>query len=173
MPNRILIVEDHPLVRAALHQVLQNEGFEDIHEAGNGQEAISRAAQIRPDLIILDLAMPLVDGFKTAREIGGILPGVPILMHTLYWSPRVEMEALKVGVRKTVAKSDSNVLITAVRELLSPSGTAQKPRIEQSEEGSGGIEPKNPQKKSGTKGSPPPKDPRGLQSRPNDCDLMN
>jgi DNA-binding NarL/FixJ family response regulator len=120
MSIRILVADDNALVRGALSQVLQSEGQGqwEIVEAENGEEALIRAKEVRPDLIILDLAMPLMDGFRTARELGEILPGVPILMHTLYWSPRVELEALKVGVRKTVAKSDSSVLISAVKELL-------------------------------------------------------
>lgn len=118
MPITVLIADDNALVRAALRQVLENEKLGSIVEAENGKEAVAKAQELKPDLVILDLAMPLLDGFATAREIGTILPGVPILMHTLYWSPRVEIEALKVGVRKTVSKSDSSVLIAAVRELL-------------------------------------------------------
>lgn len=120
MPITILIADDNALIRAALRQVLENEKLgEIIVEAENGREAVAKARELKPDLVILDLAMPLMDGFATAREIGTLLPGTPTLMHTLYWSPRVEVEALKAGVRKTVPKSDSNVLIAAVRELLS------------------------------------------------------
>ena len=126
MPVTILIADDNALVRAALRQVLENEKLgEIVVEAENGREAVARAVQVKPDLVILDLAMPLMDGFATAREIGALLPGVPVLMHTLYWSPRVQVEAMKVGVRKTVAKSDSNVLIAAVRELLSESESSR------------------------------------------------
>lgn len=122
MPIRILVADDNALVRGALSQVLQSEGQGqwEMVEAENGEEALKRAKETKPGLVILDLAMPLMDGFRTARELGEILPGVPILMHTLYWSPRVELEALKVGVRKTVAKSDSSVLVSAVKELLVP-----------------------------------------------------
>lgn len=120
MSRMILIADDNALVRAALRQVLEDEKLGDIVEAENGEEAILKAQEARPDLIILDLAMPFLDGFSTARELGRLVPGVPILMHTLYHSPRVEIEAMKVGVRKTVAKSNSSVLIAAVRELLPP-----------------------------------------------------
>jgi len=120
MPIRILIADDNPLVRGALRQVLENEGQGrwEIVEAENGHEAVILAKQTKPTLVILDLAMPRKDGFAAARELRKLMPEIPILMHTLYWSARVELEALKAGVRKTVPKSDSGVLIGAVRELL-------------------------------------------------------
>lgn len=118
MSRTILIADDNALVRAALRQVLEDEKLGEVLEAENGQEAILKSQQTKPDLIILDLAMPFLDGFSTARELRRLLPGTPILMHTLYYSARVEVEALKVGIQKTVAKSNSTVLIDAVRELL-------------------------------------------------------
>jgi len=120
MSRTILIADDNALVRAALRQVLEDEKLGEVIEAENGEQAILRSQESKPDLIILDLAMPFLDGFSTARELGRLLPGIPILMHTLYYSARVEVEAMKVGVRKTVAKSNSTVLIEAVRELLPP-----------------------------------------------------
>lgn len=120
MARTILIADDNALVRAALRQVLEDEKLGEVVEAENGEQAILISQEVKPDLIILDLAMPFLDGFTTARELGRLLPGIPILMHTLYYSARVEVEAMKVGVRKTVAKSNSTVLIEAVRELLPP-----------------------------------------------------
>ncbi len=138
MPIQILIADDNALVRSALRQVLESEGKGqwEMVEAENGQDAVILAQKVKPTLVILDLAMPLKDGFSTAREIGALLPGTPILMHTLYWSARVELEALKAGVRKTVPKSDSGVLIAAVRELL-----GAKPGGPGSEEDSGKVSP--------------------------------
>lgn len=120
MARTILVADDNALVRAALRHVLENENLGRVVEAENGEEAILMAQEAKPDLIILDLAMPFLDGFGAARELRRLLPGIPILMHTLYHSARVEVEAMKVGVRKTVAKSNSAVLIEAVRELLPP-----------------------------------------------------
>lgn len=123
MARTILIADDNALVRAALRQVLEHEKLGEVIEAADGEEAILKAQGVKPDLVILDLAMPFLDGFSTARELGRILPGIPILMHTLYHSARVEVEAMKVGVRKCIAKSNSDVLIAAVRELLPPDTT--------------------------------------------------
>jgi two-component system chemotaxis response regulator CheY len=116
---RILIADDNASVRAAMRQVL--EGAEhnwEVVEAEDGYEAVAKAQELKPDLIIVDLVMPVMDGLTAAREIVKLLPDVPILMHTLYLSESVGQEAGKIGVRKTVAKSDSRVLISAVEELL-------------------------------------------------------
>jgi hypothetical protein len=59
-----------------------------------------------------------MDGLVAARELSKLMPGVPLLMHTLHWSPQVEVEAQKVGVRKVIAKADSKGLISAIQELL-------------------------------------------------------
>jgi DNA-binding NarL/FixJ family response regulator len=118
MPTRILIADDNALVRTAMRQVLESVGPWEIDEASNGKEAIAAAKRIKPSLIILDLAMPVKDGLTTAREMAKLLPDVPVLMHTLYWSPRIQLEALKAGVRKAVPKSESSVIVAAVQELL-------------------------------------------------------
>jgi DNA-binding NarL/FixJ family response regulator len=127
MPTQILIADDNALVRNALRHVLESTADWHVIEAENGEEAIARAKESKPDLIILDLAMPQMDGMRTARALIRAMPEVPILMHTLYWSPRIQVEATKIGVRKVVAKSESSVLIAAVRELLPAQDSAPQP----------------------------------------------
>jgi CheY-like chemotaxis protein len=102
-----------------MRQVLEAEHWEII-EADNGQEAVSKAVRLRPDLVILDLVMPVMNGLTASREIALLLPGVPILMHTLYSTPEVNLKAENVGVRMVVPKSGSSALISAVQELLQP-----------------------------------------------------
>lgn len=118
MPSRILIVDDNAVFRGTLRQVLQRVDHWDIVEAQDGQEAVSRAVETRPNVVILDLAMPVKDGLAASREISRLLPHTPILMCTLHMSPHVEGEALRSGVRKVLSKSNSNLLIEAVRQFL-------------------------------------------------------
>ena len=120
MPIRILIAEDSPSVRTALRTLLEGAGPWEIVEVENGQEAIAKAQELKPDLFILDLVMPVMDGLKAARKISKLLPNTPILMHTMHWSQQVEIEAQKVGVRKVVSKADSILLVSTVRQLLIP-----------------------------------------------------
>jgi CheY-like chemotaxis protein len=118
MPVRILIAEDSPSVRNALRSLLEAAGHWEIVAVDNGEEAIAKAQELKPNLIILDLVMPVMDGLKAARQISELLPHTPILMHTMHWSPQVEIEAQKVGVRKVVPKTDNRLLISTVRQFL-------------------------------------------------------
>src|ERR1017187_9394387 len=116
MPTRILIADD--TVRTALRQLLESVGHWEIIDVENGREAIAKAQELRPQLVILDLVMPVMDGLAAARELSKLLPEIPLLMHTLHWSPQVELEAQKVGVRKVVPKTDSRGLIAAIQQFL-------------------------------------------------------
>lgn len=124
MPVRILIADDNAQVRTAMREVLEAAGGWEVIEAENGEEAVAKAREIKPGLIILDLAMPAKDGLTASREISEVLPGVPILMHTLYSSRQIEIEAAKTGVRKVVAKSETTALISAVQDALNPNPQA-------------------------------------------------
>jgi DNA-binding NarL/FixJ family response regulator len=83
MAKRVLVADDNPLIRKMLCQLFEREDDYDIcAEAKNGQEAIELALKHRPDLIILDWAMPLLGGLATARELKKIMPEVPIILFT-------------------------------------------------------------------------------------------
>ena len=92
-------------------------GWEVCGEAANGYEALTKAIELRPDLIILDFAMPKVDGLKAANEISKLLPGAQIVLHTMYGA-RVVLEAHKRGIFRVVEKANSGALVSAVEELL-------------------------------------------------------
>jgi CheY-like chemotaxis protein len=94
-------------------------GWEICGDALDGKEAVARATELRPDLIILDYAMPRLDGFSAAKEIHKLLPTVPIVLHTLYASTELDFAANKFGIRRVVDKTKSGALISAVEELLS------------------------------------------------------
>ena len=117
---RILIAEDNRTVRTALRGLLQSAGPWEIVEVENGLEAVAKAQELRPNLIILDLVMPVMDGLSAARQISKLLPEIPMLMHTMHWSPQIELEAQKVGVRQVVSKADSKLLVSTVRQFLTP-----------------------------------------------------
>ena len=116
--TRILVADDTPAVREALRRLLEGAHAWQVAEAEDGQQAISRALELRPDLIILDLAMPVMDGLTAAREISKVLPETPIVMYTMHWTPPLELAAQKSGVRRVVPKAHSEALLEAVEELL-------------------------------------------------------
>jgi DNA-binding NarL/FixJ family response regulator len=101
-----------------MREVLEGADEWAVIEAENGKEAVEKAQEFRPQLVILDLAMPVMDGLTASREIVKILPGTPILLHTLYSSPEIALEAGKSGVAKIVPKSEASALVSAVHEAL-------------------------------------------------------
>lgn len=126
MPVRILIADDNPAVRTALRHLLEGVDHLQIIEAKDGREAIAMAVEQRPDTVVIDLAMPGMDGLTSAGEISKLLPDLPIVMCTMHWSRQLELEALKHGVRAVVPKSDANLLLSVLRQFV-PVGPADVP----------------------------------------------
>jgi len=99
-------------------------GWQVCAEAANGLEAAQKAAELKPDIIIFDLAMPEMDGLHAAREILSNNPAVPILLHTNHAFSSLAIEAKKNGIREVLNKSASEQeLITAVESLLNQEPT--------------------------------------------------
>ena len=114
-----MIVDDSPLVRQRLRDLLQQHpDWQVCGEAANGQDAITRARDLSPDIIVLDFLMPGMNGMQAAREIGKVIPDVPILMFTTYLSQQLVEEARNVGIRGAVAKSDARYVIDGLEALL-------------------------------------------------------
>lgn len=112
---RILIADDNAQLRRVLRQVIEaHEGWTVCCEAQDGLDAVEQAKQCKPDLVLLDLAMPHISGLAAARRISQLLPGVPILMHTLYDNPHLQVEAKKNGVQQIIPKSEGHALISAL-----------------------------------------------------------
>jgi len=116
---RILIADDKPQVLRVIRSLLEaHPGWDVCAEAQNGAQAVERAKQCSPDLVLLDLAMPELNGFEAARQISRELPGVPIFLNTLYASPQVEREAENAGVQRVISKSEEYLLIPAIEEAF-------------------------------------------------------
>ncbi|HEV2400186.1 MAG TPA: response regulator transcription factor [Candidatus Sulfotelmatobacter sp.] len=126
MSKKILIADDNALVRKLLRIMLEGQrGWQICAEATNGSEAILKAQESKPDAVILDFAMPLLDGLDAAREITRTLPSVPILLFTLYDSPEMTLAAREAGVSRVLPKTASGLpLIQAVRDLLTANSPA-------------------------------------------------
>lgn len=120
-PPRILIVDDSALLRSALRGLFTSAGNYEIIEAENGRDAIGAVEQQRPDLVVLDFAMPAMDGLAATRELQKRMPDLPILMYTMHYTPQLLADAKLAGVRKLISKSEGADLVAAVRELLASS----------------------------------------------------
>src|SRR5690348_12946372 len=123
MPFRILIADDNPSVRTALRQLLSGKDRE-IFEALDGADALAKALDTRPDVAVLDLAMPSMDGLSVARELLKQLPNTAVVMCTMHWSPQLKVEALKFGISHVISKAQGGVLVSTVEEILASRQTA-------------------------------------------------
>jgi DNA-binding NarL/FixJ family response regulator len=118
MPKRVLVADDSPLIRTMLCQLFEREDDYDIcAEAENGEQAIDLALKHRPDLIILDWAMPLLGGLGAARKLKKIMPAVPIILFTQHATTGITLLESHVNIDRVVSKGDPERLMEHVRSL--------------------------------------------------------
>jgi DNA-binding NarL/FixJ family response regulator len=114
-------VDNSPVVRKTLRQTLERQrGWEVCGEAADGREAIVKAQQLKPDLVVLDLSMPVMNGLEAARELRRLLPSVPLVMFTSFRTAHLTQEALSAGVSAVVSKAEPGGLVDGIQALLGP-----------------------------------------------------
>lgn len=120
MPKSVLIVDDNAIIRQALCRLFRSEhDFEVCGEAANGREAIERAQELHPQLIVIDLAMPEMNGIDASRVLRKLLPMTPLIIFTHYSDVLSEEEAHSAGISAVVSKAAHNsVLLDKARDLL-------------------------------------------------------
>lgn len=118
MNRTILIADDKPQMRRVIRRLLESHPGWDVAEAEDGVQAVERAQRYKPDVVVLDLAMPELNGFEAARQIAHALPDVPIFLNTLYASRQVEEEAENIGIQRVISKSEEYQLVPAIEEVF-------------------------------------------------------
>ena len=123
MAKTVLIVDDNPMVRRSLCDLFtQQADFQICGEAEDGLQAIEKAQQRKPDLIVLDLAMPGMNGLDAARVINGMLPEVLMILFTLHSDGLVQEQARSAGIATVISKGErGRFLIDKARSLLNKS----------------------------------------------------
>ena len=131
MPLRILIADDSRTVRHSLHGLLeQHPGWEVCAEAVDGADAVTKAEQCRPDIIILDFFMPRMTGVEAALVLGRVLPSVPILIVTLYVTAELVKQAKDAGIKGAAPKADTVQIFEGVEALMNKETFFEIKRIE-------------------------------------------
>jgi DNA-binding NarL/FixJ family response regulator len=125
-PMRILIADDHEAVRRGLRTALSAAGWEVCADAVNGREAVAKATELKPDLIILDISMPVMGGLDAARLIRAADPSAKIVIFTMHESQQMKDEIARIGVQAHAMKSaPMKNLLDTIKSVL---GT-DEPRV--------------------------------------------
>jgi two-component system, NarL family, response regulator NreC len=118
MSIRVLLADDHALVRQALRALLDREGIQVVAEASQGQEAVSLASTMRPDIAVLDISMPTMNGLDAVRELHQLSPRTKSILLTRHDEDQYVMAALQAGIRGYVLKTQAAVdLVQAIRRV--------------------------------------------------------
>jgi DNA-binding NarL/FixJ family response regulator len=117
--KKILVIDDGQAVRDIIRIFLEKEGFQICGEAADGEEGVEQAVKLKPDLIVLDLAMPRMNGVEAASVISRTMPAVPIVLLTMYGDTVGSLLASTTGISAVISKTDGfEKLVTCVRSLL-------------------------------------------------------
>jgi len=119
MPVRILIADDHQVVRTGLRALLESRsGCQVCAEAANGREAVEKAGQLKPDVAVLDIGMPLLNGVEATRQIRKLSPQTEVLILTMHDSEVLVQEVLEAGANGYILKDDADRNLVAAVDAL-------------------------------------------------------
>jgi two-component system, NarL family, response regulator DegU len=104
---RVLLADDHQLLRQAMRRALEDAGLTVVAEAGDGGEAVRLATELKPDVVLMDVSMPVLDGVEATRRLHGDLPDLPIVILTMHGDDALRREALAAGATGFLTKDVS------------------------------------------------------------------
>jgi len=119
MQGRVIVSDDHTLLREGLKSLLQRNGFEVVGEAGDGRTAVKLAKKINPDIVILDISMPFLNGIEAARQISNEVPDARIIIMSMHCADHFVLAALHAGATAYLLKDTVfEELLVALRSVL-------------------------------------------------------
>jgi DNA-binding NarL/FixJ family response regulator len=119
MMARILIADDHAMMRRGLRTVIEShDGWAVCGESTNGLEALEQTKELKPDLVVLDVSMPILNGLEVAHRVSRSMPEVKILLFTMHNSPQFAKDVTKTGAHGYVCKSSGEEVLTHAMESI-------------------------------------------------------
>ena len=120
MAKKIMVVDDNPAIRRILRNILEfNHDWVVCGEGVDGRDGVEKAKALSPDLIVLDVSMPVMNGLEAARILHQVMPNVPLILCSLHTDRLLEMEARSAGVTAVFSKAENmQMLVNKARELL-------------------------------------------------------
>ena len=131
-PFRILLADDHEVVRAGLRALLEEQsGWEVVAEAADGRDAVEKASKLKPDVVVIDIAMPSLNGLEAVRQIVKTVPNTKVLVLTMYDSDPLIQQVLQAGARGYLLKSDAGRDLVSAIDALRRNKTFFTPKVSQ------------------------------------------
>jgi len=129
---RILLADDHEVVRAGLRALLEEQsGWEVVAEAADGRDAVEKASKLKPDVVVIDIAMPSLNGLEAVRQIVKAVPNTKVLVLTMYDSDPLIQQVLQAGARGYLLKSDAGRDLVSAIDALRRNKTFFTPKVSQ------------------------------------------
>lgn len=117
-PARVLLVDDHQLLRQALRRALEESGFAVVSEAADGEEAVRRALQLRPDIVVMDVTLPVLDGVAATQRIHEAAPEISVVVLTMHGEDELRAQAVRAGAVAFLTKDSAmHDVVTTVRAI--------------------------------------------------------
>lgn len=129
MPIRILLADDHNLVRQGLSALLTQKGFSIAAEASDGLKAVRLAKELQPDVAILDIGMRPISGIQATQEILAVLPGMKVILLTMHTEENYVLEAFRAGASGYVVKSEVGANLTSAIKEVCGGSTYLSPKV--------------------------------------------
>ena len=131
-PFRILLADDHEVVRAGLRALLEEQqGWEVVAESSDGRDAVEKATKLKPDCVVIDIAMPSLNGLEAVRQIVKGVPNTKVLVLTMYDSDPLIQQVLQAGARGYLLKSDAGRDLVSAIDALRRNKTFFTPKVSQ------------------------------------------
>ncbi|TML88773.1 MAG: response regulator transcription factor [Actinobacteria bacterium] len=129
MTIRLLLADDHRMLREGLRRTLEEEGLEVVGEAADGEEALRLAAKLRPDVVLMDVTMPVLDGVEATRQLHDHLPEIPVVILTMHSDREVLARAIRAGAAGYLVKDCSTDEVVRTVRLAANGETALSPEL--------------------------------------------
>jgi two-component system, NarL family, response regulator DegU len=129
MTIRLLLADDHRMLREGLRRTLEEEGLEVVGEAADGEEAMRLAAKLRPDVVLMDVTMPVLDGVEATRQLHEHLPEIPVVILTMHADREVLARAIRAGAAGYLVKDCSTDEVVRTVRLAANGETALSPEL--------------------------------------------
>ena len=129
MTIRLLLADDHRMLREGLRRTLEEEGLEVVGEAADGEEALRLAAKLRPDVVLMDVTMPVLDGVEATRQLHEHLPEIPVVILTMHADREVLARAIRAGASGYLVKDCSTDEVVRTVRLAASGETALSPEL--------------------------------------------